>query len=314
MSNIKEIILHAMQKDAIGVKSAVENELNLRISDAMDALRTDVSSELFGDDHEFNEDVELDEEDLDESWGVFMKGGSIGDQNHSGKPAKIFANEIDAKEHASRLNKNLSPGEKKFYGIKYIVKAIKEDVDLDEEDLDELSKKTLGSYVKKAADDATSIQRSITRQGIDSPEYKDLSRMRKNRKTGIGKAVDKLTKEDVEDLEEISKKTLGSYIKKSADDVTSIQRSITRQGIDSPEYKDLSRMRKNRKTGINTAVDKLTKEEVEDLEELSVDKVDAYRQASHKDKKPRYAGRQLAFAKVTGRAKVNATPSKKDEK
>jgi hypothetical protein len=69
------------------------------------------------------------------------------------------------------------------------------------EQIDELSKKTLGSYINKAASDVESIQRHITRGGTKSPDYKNLSTMRNNRKAGITRAVDKLTKEDV-DLDE----------------------------------------------------------------------------------------------------------------
>jgi hypothetical protein len=252
MSNLKNIVHAAIEKNSVALKEAVTAELNERINERINDMYEDVANRLFGNEVVESEDLDEDEEedsdedeDVAESYGVFMQGGSIGDQKGKGKPAKTFDNEADAKSHAARLNKNLSPGEKKHYKIKYTVKPIKE---------------------------------------------------------------------DVEDLDEVSKKTLGSYIKKSAADATSIQRSITRQGIDSPEYKDLSRMRKNRKTGINKAVDKLTKESVEDLEELSVDKVDAYRAAAHKDKKQRDFGRHLAFDKVTGRAKVNATKNGKDKK
>jgi hypothetical protein len=73
-------------------------------------------------------------------------------------------------------------------------KEVKEEVELDE-----LNKSTLGSYVKKSADDLTHIQRDITSGSVKDPEYKSLSRMRKNRKAGIARAVTSLTKEQAED-------------------------------------------------------------------------------------------------------------------
>lgn len=88
----------------------------------------------------------------------------------------------------------------------------------EEVELDELNKKTLGSYVKKSADDLTHIQRDIgDTSNMKSPEYKKLSKMRSNRKTGINRAVDRLTKEEVE-LDEISQEKLGSYYDAAAKD------------------------------------------------------------------------------------------------
>ena len=73
--------------------------------------------------------------------------------------------------------------------------------------IDELSKGTLGSYVKKAAtsksDAAMALQRSTSKPGGQTRDdvKKHVGTMIKRDK-GIGKAVDKLTKEDVE-LDEI---------------------------------------------------------------------------------------------------------------
>jgi hypothetical protein len=69
---------------------------------------------------------------------------------------------------------------------KAIGKAIKED-----EQLDEVSKKTLGSYVKKASDDATKHSYMAAKTGDLDTAAKASKRIR-----GIAKATDKLTKED----------------------------------------------------------------------------------------------------------------------
>ena len=65
-------------------------------------------------------------EELVEKFGVFRKGGSIGD-NKKATPVKVHDNEQDAKDHAKRLNKLLSPGEKNYYGMKYHSKPVSED-------------------------------------------------------------------------------------------------------------------------------------------------------------------------------------------
>jgi hypothetical protein len=81
----------------------------------------------------------------------------------------------------------------------------------DYESIDELSKDTLGSYIKKASVNAA-IKRRIaadvknSSQGVRNPlrkatlnaMSKDLNRDSRKRQAGIGKAVDRLTKEDAE--------------------------------------------------------------------------------------------------------------------
>ena len=89
----------------------------------------------------FSESVELDEEasnlhtmysDISESdgerYGVFSKGGSIG-QNSSKPPVKVFSNADEAKAYAKRMRAALSPGERNDYGMSYIVKKVNESVD-----------------------------------------------------------------------------------------------------------------------------------------------------------------------------------------
>ena len=74
----------------------------------------------------------------------------------------------------------------------------------DFEQLDELSKKTLGSYVKKATSDvglAGFVKGTTVNDHSRSKDYEDAAAMNKKRKVGIAKAVDKLTKEEI-DLEE----------------------------------------------------------------------------------------------------------------
>ena len=73
----------------------------------------------------------------------------------------------------------------------------------EEAELDELSKKTLGSYVKKASDDKVdagmALQRSTTKPGGQTrgDVDKHAGKMIK-RRLGIDKAVDKLSKEAIE--------------------------------------------------------------------------------------------------------------------
>jgi hypothetical protein len=64
------------------------------------------------------------EEEVKEGASVVQKGGSIGEQPN--RVVKSFDTPEEAKEYAKRMNKNLSPGEKQYYGIKYVVVKDKE--------------------------------------------------------------------------------------------------------------------------------------------------------------------------------------------
>jgi len=162
--------------------------------------------------------------------------------------------------------------------------------------IDELSKKTLGSYVKKASGAEkpknvmspknVPLTNIAAYQGdsetghfgkrFNQHTYDKAERLRKNRETGIKRAVDKLAKEEVEQVDEISKATMGRYINKAKD---SIDMTSYRSGIkdgtaisSSTPYKSNNPLEKKlskRHKGIETAVKKLTKEESENLDELS---------------------------------------------
>jgi hypothetical protein len=95
------------------------------------------------------------------------------------------------------------------------------------EQLDELSKKTLGDYVKKASHDVAHKGAMTRQHANDSDAAKKDSRYNDARKSedkanktfakswsrrqGMAKAVDRLTKEESEQIDELSKETLKSY-------------------------------------------------------------------------------------------------------
>ena len=114
---------------------------------------------------------------------------------------------------------------------KAVTKAIhKEDLDLSDfsveeweefmesaefDQLDEISKKTLGSYVKKASDDMAN--NAYTLGARDPLKPKGSWDKSFKRRAGIAKATDRLTKEETEGLDEISRDLARSYIRKVAD-------------------------------------------------------------------------------------------------
>jgi hypothetical protein len=187
MRDIKELIYAAVEENAVKFQELVNAQLQVRAYDAIEALRPEVGASMFGEENE--KKSEVDEE---------LKGSQHKiDKNKNGK--------IDAHDFKLLRDKVRTKGNKNTF----------EEV----EELDELSKKTLGSYVKKSAsdhgarshalghsqgmDDAGSEFDDQDQEDEDQKEREDNFRKSKNRKAGIDRAVKKLTKEEVE-LDEVA--------------------------------------------------------------------------------------------------------------
>lgn len=158
-------------------------------------------------------------------------------------------------------------------------KAMKEEV----ENIDEISKKTLGSYVNKASHD---LSKQWYKHGENGSG--DIGKI-VNRTAGIKKAVGKLTKEEFEaqisemlglvdlteeELTELSKATLGSYINKAHKSgskananmsVIAATSSMNDKGSEKTFNRNWDTNAKRIK-GIARAVGKLTKEGFDPLE------------------------------------------------
>jgi hypothetical protein len=156
----------------------------------------------------------------------------------------------------------------------------------DVEAIDEISKATMGRYINKAKD---SIDLTSYRSGIkdgtaisSSKPYTSNNPLEKKltkRHKGIETAVSKLTREESEQIDELSKKTLGSYVKKASEEGatsaymagTGHKRNTTDVNKDAHHKKAYKRL-----TGINKAATKLAKEEAENIEEISADMAHRY--------------------------------------
>jgi len=141
-------------------------------------------------------------------------------------------------------------------------------------EISELHKKTLGSYAKKAMDDVDTQSRFATEYekrgmaaknpGVMDKNFKKANRADdklRNRKAGINTAIDKMTKEGTAKINELDKKTLGSYINKAADDVEYRAFAL---GAQEPTELGSVRKGRNRIKGIAKATDRLTKESVQE--------------------------------------------------
>jgi hypothetical protein len=159
------------------------------------------------------------------------------------------------------------------------------------EQLDELSPNALHSYIKKAAGNlagnaALAAAQASSSMKKSSPEVK---RNIKNRMRGItgasGRLADKANADmyESEELDELNKSTLASYVKKAADSRADAASDRKDYKIGSALYNKMKKTGDKRKTGIDRAVNRLAKEEFE-LDE-SITKMPSARLKFHATKK-----------------------------
>lgn len=113
---------------------------------------------------------------------------SFMEAKHKKKMDPVDADELNG-DHEDRKDKDIDNDGDEDASDEYLHKrrkAIKKKVDEEVENLDELSKKTLGSYIKKAASDV----------GYSAETCNTKKELKRHK--GIAKAADKLTKEDVQ--------------------------------------------------------------------------------------------------------------------
>jgi hypothetical protein len=172
----------------------------------------------------------------------------------------------------AKMNKDMKSTAR---ALKTIEKAKKTNEEVEE--LDEVSKGTLGRYINKAKD---SIDTASYRQGhkeAHGSSSRPLEKKLSKRHKGIETAVGKLTKEESEQIDELSKATMGRYINKAA---TKIGTQGVTAGLkiakDERSQKNFDTIGK-RERGIATAVNKLTKEEqdfIDSLNDTDIEQID----------------------------------------
>lgn len=200
--------------------------------------------------------------------------------------------------------------------------------------LDELSVATMKSYGDKRARTAfsggrkpgQSVDAGIAQKSRQSNSL-SLARTKINRARDTGSTV--LNKEEIEQIDELSPSTMGSYAKKASADFTARKPKMGYDG-------QLKKMQ-NRRVGVNRALDKMYGEEVESIDELSVNTVRSYynkageqgKKISDKMKmgggdwskdgsdtktlKKRAAGRNMAMRRRRGEVKMSEDAEQTDE-
>jgi hypothetical protein len=128
------------------------------------------------------------------------------------------------------------------------------------ENLDEISRDTARSYIRKASAHKTTGEtpKKDRSSGVELAGKKAY---------GIGGKAKVMATEEVEQIDEISKKTLGSYVKKASSDMANNAYALgARDPLKKPGSWDKAF---KRKSGIEKATDKLVAKEEVELDEVS---------------------------------------------
>lgn len=171
-------------------------------------------------------------------------------------------------DKAERLRKNRETGIKRA-----VDKLAKEEVEITEASVADVAK-TAHLHVRAGKHDSihtaiqsavnthfpSSVHSSVTRKKVAAQALNRIKSMNKS----------KMTKEEVEQVDEISKAMAGRYINKAKNsiDLTAWRQGYKEAGAGSPS-KHMEKKLSKRHKGIETAVKKLTKEESEQIDELS---------------------------------------------
>ena len=218
-------------------------------------------------------------------WATYADGGKGHPDN---KKKKMKKEEVELEEGKMKelVTKHMDAGHDYDAAMKKAKKDLEKMKNEEAEQIDELSKATMGRYVNKAAE-------RIGSQGVtaglkiaaDEKSSKNFKNMGKRQK-GIATAVKKLTKEeqdfidalnnaDMEQIDELSGATLGSYVAKSRKD----EADRREKGI-----KTRDEIRKQTGLRVGTPIDRKI----------------------HSSTTGRPAGQKMAVKKLTGQARVNA--------
>ena len=272
---------------ALDIESAFEDTMAEKVSVQIEAKRLQIAQTMFT-----TEEVDLDEGSKSSirhlyhqyatayfSSGSRQRPGDLDHHTISAKIEKIHGKKVlgHIKRATDANSRGDTDGELRHLhnaGVHYAT----EEVEIDEEQLDELSKKTLGSYIKKSTDSYGGDSRSIGslstkaadkyNSGGEDEGGEEESKSYKRSK-GIARAVNKLTKEEFESEEELEEGKWNypsEYTKKP--DAEQREREDV---FGSTQKADRKEFRKVAKAKAHKALmaGKLTKEEFESDEEQS---------------------------------------------
>jgi len=220
----EQIVDNALLNDKEGFMSAFQAAMATKVADALEIKKVEVASNMLGAVDVAQEDtLEEEVEQVDEGLVKTIKRGMAGwgaggfDKD---KPKDVI-NRVKGQDTyvlkklsdpAARKGKG-SPAELQQKVISRELKKRGQGVTEEVEQIDELKASTLGSYIKKAQTDAVdrSFNLAIDGDRIVNPDRKTKKAFKRdvhvlgNRMSGIDRAVDRLTKEEAEQVDEAAK-------------------------------------------------------------------------------------------------------------
>ncbi len=198
-----------------------------------------------------------------------------------GEDEKVYE-ELKGNQHKIDANKNGKVDAHDFHLLRKKKKVAEE-----AEELDELSKSTMGAYTKKAAADFSARK---PKMGYDG----QLKKMQ-NRTVGVNRALDKMYGEEADQIDELSEPTVRTYYNKAGEQGKKIADKMKMGGGDWSKDGSDTKTLKKRAAGRTMALKRRSgevkmSEDAEQIDEISAEKKDAYAQK---------AGKQLSglFAK-----------------
>ena len=222
-------------------------------------------------------------------WATYADGG----KGHPDKKKKMKKEEVELEEGKMKelVTKHMDAGHDYDAALKKAKKDLEKMKNEEVEQIDELSKKTLSSYAKKAINQsfgkgvAGGAALASTDKDTETQGHKLVNKAAK-RMQGAQKAISKLTKEEqdfidalndaeMEQIDELSGATLGSYVAKSRKD----EADRREKGI-----KTRDEIRKQTGLRVGTPIDRKL----------------------YSPTASRGAGQKMAMKKLTGQARVNA--------
>lgn len=206
---IKSMISNIASKDFVAAREDFNALILSKVGDAMDQAKLEVAATIYngveateafkfktkGDDDDKSDEDDDDEDDSDsedDDEKDMKKKKSKEDDVEEGKAPKIKNRDVSVKGMAKAAEKEAGKTRRRAPNVKQTAR--------EEAELDELSNKTLGSYAKKSANDVANKSHKLgtmdARQSDQSPSssYKKNARKTDNRVTGIGRAVDRMSK------------------------------------------------------------------------------------------------------------------------
>lgn len=217
--SIQKLIKEALAKSPLGVKAALEEELRVRVAEAVSGKMEDAALEEAVNEKQIKKDLdagmshdavigkhankkltntdEIRKVIQQHAWNKRMKKEDV-EQIGESKAPKIACVKCDEVATSKAWEKN--------HGTCPHCKTSTQGVQESVEQIDELSKKTLVSYIKKASDNKGMHDRTIGRTFDKASREKSV-----NRAIGIRNAADRLAKEDVDLSEAVGMKD-GYYV------------------------------------------------------------------------------------------------------